>query len=114
MCTSTTISPEEVIDIICQFYELDVEKLVKRKETGRHHRSKEYVKGRQFFAYWMMKNTELSQTKVGRYLDGVDHSTISHSVDTVLEEMNLYSRYKKEIFTLNQLIQEREAALAVA
>lgn len=114
MCT-TTITPEQVIDIICQFYELDVDRLTTRiPETKRHFRSKEYVKGRQFFAYWMRKNTINSYKQIGKYLDMTDHSTLIHSVDTVIDEMNLYSRYKKEIFALNQLIQEKENALVAA
>lgn len=109
MCTATTITPEQVIDIVCQFYELDVDRLVKRiPETGRHYRSKEYVKGRQFICYWMRKNTIMTLNQVGALMEGLDHSTVIHSVDTVNEEMNLYGKYRKEIFALNQMIQEVE------
>lgn len=115
MCETTTLKPEQVIDIICQFYELDVDRMVNRiPETKRHYRSKEYVKGRQFFTYWMRKNTILSYKQIGKYLDMTDHSTLIHSVDTVVDEMNLYSRYKKEIFALNQLIQDKENKLVEA
>lgn len=112
MCEPTTITPEEVIDIICQFYELDIDRLTKRiPETKRHYRTKPYAKGRQFFAYWMRKNTIMSYKKIGEYLDNMDHSTLCHSIDTVLDEMNLYSKYKNEIFTLNQMIQDKETKL---
>lgn len=105
----STITPEQVIDIVCQFYELDVDRMTKRiPETGRHYRSKEYVKGRQFVCYWLRKNTILSCSAVGSYFEKLDHSTVLHSVDTVIDEMNLYSRYKKEIFALNKLIQDAE------
>ena len=108
MCT-TTITPQQVIDIVCQFYELDVDRLTKRiPETGRHYRSKEYVKGRQFVHYWLRKNTIMSLNKVGALFEGMDHSSIIHSVDTVNEEINLYDKYRKEIFALNQMIQELE------
>ena len=109
MCEPTTITPEQVIDVICQFYNLDVDRLIKRiPETGRHFRTTPYVKGRQFFAYWMRKNTLLSLKEIGALMEGVDHSTILHSIDTVLEEMSLYDKYRKEIFALNQMIQEVE------
>lgn len=109
MCEPTTITPEEVIDIVCQFYELDVDRLVKRiPETGRHYRSKDYVKGRQFIAYWLRKNTPMPLVKVGNILGGMHYSTIIHSVEQVNDEMNLYSSYKKEVFELNRLIQENQ------
>ena len=116
MCApTTTITPEQVIDIVCQFYELDVDRMTKRiPETGRHYRSKEYAKGRQFFAYWMRKNTVLPFTQIAKLLDNMHHATLIHSVDKVNDEMNLYSRYKKEIFTLNQLIQDKESKLIEA
>jgi len=80
MCEPTTITPEEIIDIICQFYHLDVDRMTNRiPETGRHYRSKEYAKGRQFFAYWMRKNTLLSYKKIGEYLDMQHHTTLMHS-----------------------------------
>jgi len=110
MSTATTvITPEVLIDIVCKYYELDVDRLTKRiPETGRHYRSKEYVKGRQFIHYWMRKNTSMSLKRVGSFMENMNHSTICHSIETVNDEMNLYSSYKKEIFTLNQLIQQYE------
>lgn len=109
MCQTTTLKPEQVIDIVCQFYELDVDRLTKRiPETGRHYRAKDYVKGRQFICYWLRKNTTITLKGIGRLMDGYDHSSVLHSEEQVIEEMNLYSRYKKEIFALNQLIQDAE------
>jgi len=107
--TLKTVTPEVLIDIVCKFYELDVDRLKKRiPETGRHYRSKEYVKGRQFIHYWLRKNTSMTLKKVGSIMEGMDHATVSHSIVTVVDEMNLYSSYKKEIFALNQLIQQYE------
>jgi len=109
MCEPTTLTPEQVIDVICQFYELDVDRLVKRiPETGRHFRTTPYVKGRQFFAYWMRKNTLLTFKQIGGYMENMHWATMIHSFETVADEINLYDKYKKEVFQLNQLIQDVE------
>lgn len=111
MC-STTINPEQVIEIVCQFYELDVDKMIKRiPETGRHYRAKEYVKGRQFVHYWMFKNTTMTLKRIGSFMEDIHYSTVLHSIATVEDEMNLYGKYKSEIFKLNQLIQKKESEL---
>lgn len=113
--TKQSITPEEVIDIVCQFYELDVDRVIKRNSvTGRHYRSAPYAKGRQFICYWMFKNTYRSLSQIGALMEGLNHSTVIHSINTVSDEMNLYSRYKSEIFALNQLIQEKERNLVAA
>lgn len=90
--TQKSVSPQEVIKIIANFYNIEEESIYKKS------RKKEVIKPRQLSMYILREDYSISYPSIGEKIGGRDHTTVIHSCEKI----------KKELKTDNLLLQELE------
>ena len=78
-----SIRPEEVIKIICDFYEIKSTQLKGVKRDAR------LVRARQACMFVLKKDVGLTYSEVGNILGGRDHTTVMHGVSKIENLLNL-------------------------
>ncbi len=89
------IYPKDVIDIVCDFYNITEEDI-----KGRN-RAREVSYPRQIAMYIMREVTDYSLPKIGSLFGGRDHTTVMHACDKVNTDMQENTEFK---ITVNDLI----------
>ena len=72
-----SIRPEEVIKVICDFYEIKSTQLKGAKRDAK------LVRARQACMYVLKKDVGLTFSEIGNILGGRDHTTIMHGVEKI-------------------------------
>ncbi len=101
------IFPNEVLDVICDYYQLDQDILCNKRENGKHYRGTEYVNARQIFSYWCSENTQMSLKQIRAYMDMQDHSTMIHGRDKVQDKIFIYPLFRKQVEEIFQIIEQK-------
>ena len=82
------------------FYKISVTDLVSSK------RSRPIAHARQVAIYLCQKMLELTQSEIGKFFGGRDHSTVMYSITTVATQMKENRELKDEVALLEQIIRE--------
>lgn len=88
------LSPEEVLNIITDFYHVTREDLIKKG------RKKEIAHPRQIAMYLMRTELETPLSSIGDYFGGRDHTTVLHAVEKITKEKEARQRIKEELTSL--------------
>ena len=97
----TEITPQAIIEITAERFDLPVEKIV---GSGR---TKAVAHGRQLAMYLCRELTELSLPKIGEQFGGKDHTTVMYAVNKIRTEMTENRATYNEIQELTQTIKSR-------
>jgi chromosomal replication initiator protein len=89
--SSTTLMPSEVLQGVCDYYNIDIERI-----RGKQ-REREVVWPRQVAMYLMRQETSASLLQIGTELGGRDHTTIMHGWEKVQTEMTNNDRVRQEV-----------------
>ncbi len=92
------IKPEDVLQAVANFYQVDVRAL-----RGKQ-RDKDTVLPRQIAMYLMRKETEASLADIGKQLGGRDHSTVLHGCDRIANEIEVNSRLRSQLAEITQSV----------
>ena len=76
------INSDRIIDIICKYYDTNIEQLKKR------NRKREIVTVRRMCIYFLKKNTHSTLKSIGDIF-GQDHTTVIHSLDTIQDFIDI-------------------------
>ncbi len=90
------ITPEYILDIVCDHFSTDKQDIVSSKRT------KELVYPRQIAMYLMKKLTNCSLDYIGNILGGKDHSTIIHGIKKVSSELENNEELNHDISVLEK------------
>lgn len=99
--TLTTLTISEVLAGVCQYYNVDLERL-KGKQ-----RDRDIAWPRQVAMYVMREETNTSLFQIGHELGGRDHTTIIHGCEKVHNEMMTNDRVRREIAALLDTLRQR-------
>ncbi len=91
-----SLTPRQLIDIVCQFYSLDREELISK------NREKKISMPRQVIMYLMREELKMSYPSIGDELGGRDHTTAMHAHEKVRLEVENDLKLKQEIDLLRQ------------
>ncbi len=75
------VTPELIMNVVCDHYSVSHEDLVSAK------RNKELVRPRQVAMYLMRNMTSASLEMIGKYLGDRDHTTVMHGIDKISTEL---------------------------
>ena len=92
------ISTKDVIEIVCQFYNINHKDLIGNK------RKKELVIPRQIAMYIMREELKISYPSIGEELGGRDHTTAMHAYNKIQKEKDLDNKINQDIQSIKQLI----------
>ncbi len=92
------ISAKDVIEIVCQFYNINHKDLIGNK------RKKELVIPRQIAMYIMREELKISYPSIGEELGGRDHTTAMHAYNKIQKEKDLDNKINQDIQSIKQLI----------
>lgn len=94
-----TIKPDDIIQIISDFYGVNREELVKkgRKKTVTHPR--------QVAMYLLRTELDTPLSTIGSFFGGRDHTTVLHSVDKIQKDQSDNLRLKEELSSLKEKLQ---------
>jgi len=87
-----------ICDLVCAHFEITPEQM---KQRGR---ARVLLTPRQIFSYLAMKYRKQSQTNVGDYLGGYDHTSIRHSCITVQNLMDSDPDYRLTVQSIENKI----------
>lgn len=94
---SRIITPDYIMDVVCEHYHLTKESILSDKRT------KDLAKARQIIMYLCHYMTNLSLKSIGEIL-GRDHSTVSHGVNSIEEDMQTDVTLKNNVDILRKKI----------
>ena len=94
-----SLSNKEVIDAVCQFYDISTKDLIGNS------RKKELVWPRQIAIYIMREEIKTSYPSIGHEMGGRDHTTAMHAYNKISKEINENEneKVKQEIASIKQL-----------
>lgn len=93
-----------IIEQVLKYFDMPVEKLCKRKNSGRLCRDRNIVTARQliyFFARKYIPQREMSYTELGKQVAGQDHATCIHGIRNI---QNLYDTHEVTIYDAVQYL----------
>ena len=91
-----SLTPKQLIDIVCQFYALEREDLVGK------NREKKISAPRQVIMYLMREELKMSYPSIGEELGGRDHTTAMHAHGKVRMEIENDLKLRQDIDMLRQ------------
>jgi chromosomal replication initiator protein len=93
-----TKNPEQILNIVADFYGLGVEDLIGS------NRSKRLVKPRQIAMYLIREETDSSLPQIGALLGGRDHTTIIHGCEKIACYIEEDDQIRREIISLREML----------
>jgi chromosomal replication initiator protein len=100
----STVSLNEVIQVVAQFYNLSIDDLISRG------RVKELVKPRQVVMYLAREELQSTLPQIGEALGGRDHTTVMYGVEKITQEVEQDDNLRREILTLREKLFNRNYA----
>ena len=92
------ISNKDVLETVCQFYNISVKELIGDK------RKKELVNPRQIAIYIMREELKTSYPTIGEELGGRDHTTAMHAYNKIHKEKDENEKLNQDIQSIKQLL----------
>jgi chromosomal replication initiator protein len=92
------IIPKDIIETICQFYNISNKDLLSSK------RKKELVLPRQISMFLMREELKTSYPTIGEELGGRDHTTAIHSFNKINKEKDNNKKLNQDIISIKQLL----------
>lgn len=111
--STAMITLDEVIQIVSDYYELDINILKNKQENGKHFKAEPYPRARHFISYWCKNNTALSLNSVGKKLDGMHHTSILHGIQKTEDNLQFNAVFRKQVKEILSLIHAKELSLIV-
>jgi chromosomal replication initiator protein len=99
---TSTLTPHEVLQGVCRYYNVDVELL-----RGKH-RGRDIAWPRQVAMYLMREETSTSLLQIGTALGGRDHTTIMHGWEKVQAEMARNEFVRQEIAAILEMLYRQQ------
>lgn len=96
---SNTLTPDRIIQAVCQYFSIDKNDLVGRK------RNKEIVEPRQICIYLMWSQLAIPLLTIGKMF-GRDHTTIIHARDKIMEQVKASVPMKKMINDITMILND--------
>ncbi len=96
------IKPQEVINTICQYFNLETSKVVSQS------RKKEFVHARQMIIYFLREELEMPYLSIGSILGNRDHTTIMYSLEKINKEIENNPLLEKEINEIKEILYQSE------
>ncbi len=93
-----SVSPKDVLDIVCQFYNISSKDILGGK------RKKELVTPRQIAIYIMREELNTSYPTIGDELGGRDHTTAMHAYNKIKREKEENEKINQDIQSIKQLL----------
>ncbi len=96
------ISIEDIINTVCKHFGL---------ETAAIHtksRKREVVQARQVAMYLAKENTELSTSKIGKFIGGKDHATVLHACKTVKGQCEVDKSFRTDISSIESTLKQKK------
>lgn len=88
---SQTLSNDEITNIVCKYYQLDVEKVQSKS------RKRELTQTRQVCMHFIKKINDTPLKAIGKLFGGRDHSTVHHSITTIANEVETNRQLKRDL-----------------
>jgi chromosomal replication initiator protein len=93
-----TITPRDVVEIVAQFYNLNIKELTGGK------RKKELVTPRQISIFMIREELKTSYPSIGEELGGRDHTTAIHAYNKIKKEKEFNEKINQDIQSIKQLL----------
>jgi len=93
------INPEKIIDVICNFYQVNKKELLGRKKERR------LALPRQIIMYFLRYELHFSFTKIAEVLKRKDHTTVIYGCEKIEKEININSLLKRDIDNIKQYLE---------
>ena len=100
----TTVSLDEVIQVVAQFYNISTEDLISKS------RSKEMVKPRQVVMYLAREELQATLPQIGEVLGGRDHTTVMYGVEKITHEVEQDDNLRRELLAIREKLFNRTYA----
>ncbi len=101
--TTTKLSPERIIEVVCKYYNVQESDLVGKK------RNKEIVDPRQTCMYLITDMIpDMPLLSIGRLFGGRDHTTVIHARDKIAENLKSNTNLKTTVNDLKAMIKSNK------
>lgn len=87
--------PDWVIQVVIDHYQVSMEQLRKRNRTQR------LVHIRRILYYFLYKYTTLNLREIGDQMNGLDHTTVIHSLNALKDLRSIYPEIEAEILIID-------------
>ena len=92
------LSPEAIIGLVAQFYNIEAPVLKGRR------RDQKIVRARQVAMYLLREETQRPLVEIGKLMGGKDHTTVIHACTKVSNEINTNAQLRKELLQLQEAL----------
>lgn len=102
---SPTVPPVQVLEAVCQFYEISHEDL------QNHRRKREVVVPRQMAMYLLREESGLSLSEIGQELGGRDHTTVLYGCEKVSSQVEEDEQMRRELLAIREALYQNKPVL---
>ena len=99
-----SLPPAQIIEAVCQFYD------VRREDLEKRRRTREVVVPRQMAMYLLREETDLSLSHIGHELGGRDHSTVLHACDKIAAQVEEDEQMRRELLAIREALYQHKPA----
>lgn len=97
---SSSLNPKKIVELICNFYELELEEMLGPS------REKRLSYPRQIIMYILREELAASYPTIGQELGNRDHTTAMHAFNKISKEMDMNEKLRQEVNMIKQRIYE--------
>ncbi len=99
---SKSIGIEEIINTVCKHFGLE------NAAIHTKSRKREVVQARQVAMYLAKQHTELSTSKIGKFIGGKDHATVLHACKTVKGQCEVDKSFRSELDNIESNLKQKK------
>lgn len=100
---SKAVSIENILEAVCEQYKLDSSAIHTKS------RKREVVVARQVAMYLAKKHTDLSTSKIGKFIGDKDHATVLHACKTIKGQIEVDKELKNEVDRIEAQLKGRRS-----
>ena len=98
-----SVTVDDIIKTVCKHYDLETSAIHTKS------RKREVVQARQIAMYLAKNYTDLSTSKIGKFIGNKDHATVLHACKTVKGQLEVDKSFHSEVKQLEASLKKREA-----
>ncbi|MEG1563927.1 MAG: chromosomal replication initiator protein DnaA [Bacteroides sp.] len=96
-----SVSIDDIINTVCKHFDLEPVAIHTKS------RKRDVVQARQVAMYLAKKNTELSTSKIGKFIGNKDHATVLHACKTVKGQCEVDKAFCEDIESIQALLKKK-------
>ena len=94
------LSPKDIVEKCCEFLEIDIKRVMSKNRTRNLVDARNMI----YDMLFCDKYINMNKSEIGRFMNGVDHSTIIHGLKTLRDQLDVNEDYKERYISMHMYV----------